>query len=49
VDVFCAEEINKGQRLSYDTLTAQDRLGRAQLLVQHLGGAVCQPQAGLLS
>jgi hypothetical protein len=48
VDGFCAEEAAKNQQLSCDTLAAHERLNRAQLLVQSLGGAVCQPGAGLM-
>jgi hypothetical protein len=43
IDNFCAEEVAKGQQLSGDTINATQRLHRAQLLVESLGGAVCRP------
>lgn len=43
VDSFCQDEARKGQAVSANTLAAGERLARAQLLVQSLGGAVCQP------
>lgn len=48
VDGFCTDEVAKGQQISYETVTAHERLSRAQLLVQSLGGAVCQPGAGVM-
>lgn len=48
VDAFCQHEVAKGQQVSAETMNAHARLQRAQLLVQTLGGAVCQPDgAGL--
>lgn len=43
VDGFCRDEVSKGQQVSANTINAQERLNRAQLLVQTLGGAVCAP------
>lgn len=43
IDNFCAEEVGNGQQLSCDTINATQRLHRAQLLVESLGGAVCRP------
>lgn len=48
IDNLCAGEVAKGQQLSCDTINAEERLNRAQLLVQSLGGAVCQPGGGLM-
>lgn len=43
MDGFCRDEVSKGQQVSANTINAQERLNRAQLLVQTLGGAVCAP------
>jgi hypothetical protein len=40
--------VAKNQQLSCDTINAHERLNRAQLLVQSLGGAVCQSGGSLL-